>query len=132
MATYYYPGSRHVSDPDFEYIQHLMFIFSAPGDSPPPLPRVTHGTVSDIRHDVVKTRVMVSDVHRDVSNTQTMVSDVHCDVAKTHTMVSDLHRDMLKSREGTDSQHKSVSDIRIPFHRRMNERSSLPRLKLVR
>ena len=45
-------------------------------------------------------------------NTHTIVSDVHHGVADTHTMVSDLHRNMLKGREGTDDQHRPVSDIR--------------------
>jgi len=58
-----------------------MFAFSAPGESPPPLQRNTHGTAFDIRREVV-------------SGVQTMVSDI---------------RHMLKNQEGADSQHQSVS-----------------------
>ena len=58
----------------------LMFSFSAPGKSPPPLQRNTHGIGSDIHRDVVKTQTVVNDI-----------------------------RDMLKSQGGADSQHLLVS-----------------------
>ena len=63
-----------------------MFAFSAPGDSPPPLPRNTHGIVSDIRRDVV-------------SEVKTMVSDI---------------RHVLKNQEGAGGQHLSVSVTHRP------------------
>jgi len=47
--------------------------------------------------------------------TSAVVSEVHRDVAGTHTMVSDIHHNMLKSQEGTNGQHRSVSDMRTPF-----------------
>ena len=50
-----------------------MFSSSAPGESPPPLPRDAHGTVSDIRRDIMKAGAMISEVHRDFINTHTMV-----------------------------------------------------------
>ena len=65
-----------------------MFAFSAPGESPPPVPGNTHGTISNIRHDAV------SEVHRGVVKTQTMVSDIH---------------GMLNSQQGTGGQPQSVS-----------------------
>jgi len=33
-------------------------------------------------------------------------------VLDTHTMVSNLHRNLLKGQEGTDDQHRVVSDPR--------------------
>lgn len=92
-----------------------MFKSSAPGESPLPLPRNTHGAVSDIHYDVVKTRTMVSEVHRDVTN--------------THTMVSDLHRTMLKSQEGADNQYQPVSVVCALLHHQTNKRLPLLRLK---
>ena len=62
----------------------VMFGFSAPGQSPPPLQRNTHGTASDIR--------------RVVSEVQTIASDV---------------RHMLKSQEEAGSQPQLVSVTRI-------------------
>ena len=56
---------------------------SAPGDSPPPLPGSTHGTVSDIHDDITKTRAIVSDIRRAVLQNQEgnsknlLVSDSH-------------------------------------------------------
>jgi len=91
-----------------------MFVSSVPGESPP-LPRNTPGTVSDIRHDVVKTRAMVSEVHRDVVD--------------THTMVSNIYRNTLNSQGGADDQHRSVSDMCTLFRDRMNNRSPFPRLE---
>jgi len=49
---------------------------SAPEDSPPPLSRNNHGTVSDIRHDIVRAGTTISEVHRDVVNTRTMVCKI--------------------------------------------------------
>ena len=54
-------------------------------------------------------------------NTHVIVSDVHHGVANTHTMVSDIHRNMLKCQEGTGDRHRLVSNICIPFRRRMNK-----------
>jgi len=62
-----------------------MFGFSAPGQSPLPLQRNTHGTLSDIRREVV-------------SEVQAIASDI---------------RDMLKSQEGAGSQSQLVSVTRI-------------------
>ena len=60
-----------------------MFAFSAPGESPPPPLRNTHGTTSDI--------------HRDIVNAQTVARDI---------------RNMLKSQEGAGNQPQSVSVAR--------------------
>jgi len=68
--------------------------FSAPGDSPPPLRRNTHGTTPNILRDVSK-------VHRDVTNTQALVSDIH---------------NMLRSQEGIDGQLQLVSLARSVPH----------------
>ena len=62
-----------------------MFAFSAPGESPPPLPRNPHGIGFDIHRDVVKTQTVVNDIH-----------------------------DMLKSQGGVDGQHLSVSVTHAP------------------
>ena len=45
-------------------------------------------------------------------NTHVTVSEVHQGVVNTHTLVSDIHQNMLKGQEGTDGQHRSVSDAR--------------------
>jgi len=50
--------------------------------------------------------------HVTVLDTHTIVSDVHHGVLNTHAIVSDIHRNMLKSQEGTDGQHRMVSDAR--------------------
>jgi hypothetical protein len=63
-----------------------MFGFSAPGESPPPPQRNTHGIGSDIRREVV-------------SEVRTLVSDI---------------RGVLKSQEGADGQHQSVSVTHAP------------------
>jgi len=47
-----------------------MFVSSAPGESPPPLPGSTHGAVSDIHNDITKTRAIVSDIRRAVLENQ--------------------------------------------------------------
>ena len=60
-----------------------MLAFSAPGESPPPPQRYTHGIGSDI--------------HRDVVDTQTAVNDI---------------RDILKGQEGAGYQPQSVSVTR--------------------
>ena len=65
-----------------------MFVFSAPGESPPPLLRNTGGTISNIRRDVA------SEVLRDVADTQTVVHDI---------------RKMLKSQQGVGGQPQPVS-----------------------
>ena len=59
-------------------------MFSAPGESPPPLLRNTHGTASDIHRDVVNTRIVVNNIHN-----------------------------MLKSQEEAGYQPQLVSVIRI-------------------
>lgn len=85
---------------------HLVFAFSAPGESPP-LPKNTHGASSSSRRDVV------SEVHRDVVNTQTLIYDIH---------------NLLKSQEGAGGQFQLVSVTRIlppP-----TKHSSLLRLKI--
>jgi len=69
-----------------------MFAFSAPGESPSPVPGNMHGTTPNIRHDAV------SEVHRGVLKTQTMVSDIHS---------------MLKSQQGAGGQPQSVSATRV-------------------
>jgi len=67
-----------------------MFAFSAPGDSPPPPPKNTHGATSNTRRDV-------SVVHHGVTNTQAMISNIH---------------NMLKSREGIGGPPQLVSIAR--------------------
>ena len=48
-----------------------MLASSAPGEPlPPPLPRSTHGTVSDIRNNVRRTQAIVSEIHRAVVQNQ--------------------------------------------------------------
>ena len=46
----------------------------------------------------------------------------HHGVVDTHAMVSEIHRSVVKGEEGTDNQHRSVSDICSPFHHWMNKR----------
>ena len=58
-----------------------------------------HGTVSDIRHDVMKARAIVSELEHNVTSTQTMVSDIH--------------RNMLKGQEGSGDKTMMVSDTWI-------------------
>jgi len=98
VATYHCLDSCQVSDLGHEWIQDLIFASSAPGKLPPPLPRNTNGTGSGTRYDAVKVYDIVSEAHRDVLN--------------TFNVVSDIHRNMLKGQEGTDGQHRSVSDAR--------------------
>ena len=90
-TTYLCLESCQVSSLDYTRIQCLIFASSAPGDSPPPQ-RNTHGTVSDVRRDVVKAGVIISEVQRDVANTQAMV------------------RDVLKNQQEAGGQDRSVSD----------------------
>jgi len=71
---------------------YLIFASSAPGESLLTLQRSIHETDSDIRHDVVKTRAIVSEIHRN----------------------------MLKSQDEVDNQRRSVSEICILLHHRMN------------
>ena len=68
----------------------------APGDSPPPLPRNTHGIASDVRHEV---RRAISEVHHDVVNTQVMV------------------RNMLKSQQEAGDRDRPVSGACSICHR---------------
>ena len=59
-------------------------------------------------------------------NTHVIVSDVRHGVVNTHTMISEIHCNMLKSQEGTDDQHRLVSDIHNLFcHRVTNDRHRL-------
>ena len=67
-----------------------MFESSAPGESPPPLPRNAHETVSDIRRDILKAGAMISEVHQDFFNTRATV------------------RNILKDQEGISGQDRSV------------------------
>ena len=62
----------------------LMFVFSAPGESPPPPQRNTHGISSDIHRDVVKTQTAVNEI-----------------------------REMMKGQEGAGYQPQLVSVTRI-------------------
>ena len=73
-----------------------MSVSSAPGDLPPPLPRNVHGTISDIRRDIMRASAMISEVHHDFFNTHAMV------------------RNILKAQEGTDNQDRLVRVTRIP------------------
>ena len=50
---------------------------SAPGESLPPPQKTGHGTVSDIRHDIVKTRATISELGAGVTDTHAMVSNIH-------------------------------------------------------
>jgi len=68
-----------------------IFVSSAPGESPPPLSRNNHGTVADIRHDIVRAGTTISEVHRDVMSTRAMVLKI------------------LKGQEGVDVQDRFVS-----------------------
>ena len=62
----------------------------------PPPPRSTHGTISDIRHGVVKTHAAVS--------------EIECGVSSTRAMVSEIHRNIVGSQEGSDGTGPSVGD----------------------
>ena len=75
-----------------------MLASSAPGESLPPPPRSTHGTVSDIRHGVVKTHAAVSELEYGVSSTRVMVSEIH--------------RTIVGGQEGSDGTGLSVGDTR--------------------
>jgi len=46
-------------------------------------------------------------------NTHVAVLNIHHDVVNTHILVSDIHRNMVNSQEGTDGQHRAVSDTRV-------------------
>ena len=54
----------------------------------------THGNVSDIRREVMKTRAIVSEVHRDFR---------------------EIHHDILKSRNAADDPRGPVSHICFLF-----------------
>lgn len=73
-----------------------MFVSSAPGESPPPLPTNAHGTVSDIRRDIMKAGAMISEVHREFVNTHVMV------------------RNMLNDQEGAGGQGRLVRVTCVP------------------
>ena len=60
---------------------------SAPGESLPPPQKTGHGTVSDIRHDIVKTRATISELGAGVTD--------------THAMVSNIHRAVVQGQEGS-------------------------------
>ena len=62
-----------------------MFAFSAPGESPPPPRRNTHGTSSDIRRDVVRIQTAVNDI-RDTLKGQEVASRQPQSVSVTHTL----------------------------------------------
>lgn len=80
-------------------MQRLILAFSSvPGEAPPPLPRNSHGTVSDIRHDIVKAGSIISEVHRDVVDTQAMVHNI------------------LKSQEGVGGRDRLVSTLALYLH----------------
>ena len=70
------------------------FTPSAPGESPPPPQKTAHGTVSNIHHDVVKTRATISELGANVMG--------------THTMVSDIHRAVVQDQEGSGGKPLSV------------------------
>ena len=69
-----------------------MVAFSAPGESPVPLPRTTDRTIPDIRRDV-------SEIHRGVADTQAVVYDI---------------RNMLKDQQEAGGQPQSVSITHTP------------------
>jgi hypothetical protein len=64
----------------------------------PPPPRGMHGTIPDIRREVVKTRAIVSELEHHVTT--------------THTMVSDIRRTVVESQGGSGSKNLLVSDTR--------------------
>ena len=80
---------------------------------------------------VIAARILLT-VHSQTKlaiTTHEIVSDVYHDVVDTRAMVSEIHRSVVIGQEGTDNQHRSVSDICTLFHHRMNERSPPPRHK---
>jgi len=81
----------------FKWTRCLIFGFSAPDESVPPLLNA-HATSSDVRRD---------------ATTRAVVSEVHHEVVDTRAMVSEIHRKMLESQEGAGGEHQSVSVIRI-------------------
>ena len=77
---------------------------------------------------VITARILLT-VHSQTElaiTTHVIVSDVHHGVMGTHAMVSEIHRSVI-DQKGTDNQHRSVSDICISFHHRMNKRLPPPR-----
>ena len=77
-----------------------------------------HGTIPDIRRDVMKARaiveynvgsahIVVSDIRRDVRKARTIVEH---NVGSAHTMVSDIHG-TVNGQEG-DDKNLLVSDTR--------------------
>jgi len=75
-----------------------MFASSAPGESLPPPPKGMHGTISDIRHGVVKTHAAVS--------------ELECGVSSTRAMVSEIHRNIVGGQGGSDGPGPSVGGTR--------------------
>jgi hypothetical protein len=72
-----------------------------------------HGTVPDIRRDVMKTRAIISDLEHTVTS--------------AHTMVSDMRRAVVGSQGGIGGKNPLVSDTYTwPSP---NDRSPLHRLK---
>jgi hypothetical protein len=57
-----------------------------------------HGTVPDIRRDVMKTRAIVSELEHNVTS--------------SHIMVSDIRRAVVESQGGSGGKNLPVSDIR--------------------
>ena len=94
MTTHRRLDSRQVSGFDYNRIQCLNFALSAPGESPSPPPRNTHGTILNIRR-------VVSEAQRDIANTQTVVYDIH---------------NTLKNQEGAGGQPHLVSVTRTVLH----------------
>ena len=81
--------SHQVNDLDYKWVWYLASASSAPEESPPLLPRSTHGTVSD----------------DDVTKTHTVVSKVQRDVAGACATFSDIRSNTLRSQEVVDSQN---------------------------
>jgi len=75
-----------------------MFEFSTPKESPPPLPRNTQGTASNIRHDVIRT----------------IDSGVQSNVTNAHAMVPEIHHAVVRGQEGSSGEHPLVSDSCAP------------------
>ena len=63
-----------------------MSASSAPGDSPPPPPGSTHGTVSDIHNDLVKNNVILSNIHRAFVQNQEGSGSKHLLVSDSRTL----------------------------------------------
>ena len=55
-----------------------------------------HGTIPDIRRDVMRAHAIVSELERNVTS--------------AHSMVSDIHRTIVKGQEGSGGKNVLVSD----------------------